>query len=199
MLIVVGGHSRNIGKTSVVAGLISAMREANWTAVKITQLGHGVCSAAGEPCDCAVDPRHPYELTEEVAPNAADSGRYLAAGAARSFWLRTAEGRLGGAMTALRAILPLGGNAIVESNSVMGFLRPDLYLVVVDPTVEDWKLSARRHLDRATAIVEVWGGPPAPRAALPGRDRPRFPVAPPSYLSPELVDFARSRLSASNS
>ena len=32
MLVVVGGHSRNIGKTSVVAGLIRKLRDRRWTA-----------------------------------------------------------------------------------------------------------------------------------------------------------------------
>jgi len=38
-IVVVGGHSRSVGKTSVVAGLIAALREFNWTALKITQFG----------------------------------------------------------------------------------------------------------------------------------------------------------------
>ena len=46
-LIVIGGHSRSVGKTSVVAGITSALREFEWTAVKITQYGHGICSANG--------------------------------------------------------------------------------------------------------------------------------------------------------
>ena len=54
MLVVVGGHSRNIGKTSVVAGLIRKLRDHKWTAVKITQYGHGVCSKNGEDCGCEV-------------------------------------------------------------------------------------------------------------------------------------------------
>ena len=41
-LIVIGGHSRNVGKTSVVAGLIAATPQLNWTAFKITQYGHGI-------------------------------------------------------------------------------------------------------------------------------------------------------------
>ena len=53
MLVVVGGHSRNIGKTSVVAGLIRRLRDRKWTAVKITQYGHGVCSNEGKSCGCA--------------------------------------------------------------------------------------------------------------------------------------------------
>ena len=47
-LIVIGGHSRSVGKTSVVAGLISALPEFQWTALKITQYGHGICSASGK-------------------------------------------------------------------------------------------------------------------------------------------------------
>src|SRR6266436_1909073 len=35
-IIVVGGHTRNIGKTSVVAGLIAALPEMHWTAFKVT-------------------------------------------------------------------------------------------------------------------------------------------------------------------
>ena len=44
MLVVVGGHSRNIGKTSVVAGLIRKLRDRKWTALKITQYGNGESS-----------------------------------------------------------------------------------------------------------------------------------------------------------
>jgi len=51
-VVVVGGHSRSVGKTSVVAGLIAALPEYAWNAMKITQFGHGVCSRNGELCDC---------------------------------------------------------------------------------------------------------------------------------------------------
>ncbi|HYE26327.1 MAG TPA: hypothetical protein VEG32_14135, partial [Clostridia bacterium] len=63
-VIVVGGHSRNVGKTSIVAGLIAATPEVRWTAMKITQYGHGICSADGAPCDCAT-PDHSLAVTEE--------------------------------------------------------------------------------------------------------------------------------------
>ena len=63
-LIVIGGHSRNVGKTSVVAGLIAALPEYNWTAFKITQYGHGICSKDGQPCDCVTDD-HSWAVSEE--------------------------------------------------------------------------------------------------------------------------------------
>ena len=88
-IIVVGGQTRNIGKTSVVAGLIHALPELQWTAFKITQFGHGICSANGKPCACETGP-HTIAISEERdATSGTDSARFLAAGAAHSFWVRT--------------------------------------------------------------------------------------------------------------
>jgi hypothetical protein len=42
---------------------------------------------------------------------------------------------------------------IVESNSLLQFLRPSLYIAVLDPAKEDFKDSARAALDRADALV----------------------------------------------
>ena len=68
MLVVVGGHSRNIGKTSVVAGLIRRLRDRKWAALKVTQYGHGVCSNEGKECECAPsEAEHPFALSEEYA------------------------------------------------------------------------------------------------------------------------------------
>ena len=152
-LVVIGGHSRSVGKTSVVAGLISALRDFNWTAVKITQYGHGVCSANGEPCDCTTDD-HSWAITEERdRTGESDTSRFLVAGAVRALWVRTEQGRLAEAMPAVRQRLEGAGNVIMESNSVLKFLRPDLYLTVLDPATADFKNSAREFLDRANGVI----------------------------------------------
>src|SRR3954453_22608793 len=101
-LIVIGGHSRNGGKTSGVAGLIPALRDLEWTAVKITQYGHGICSANGEACDCATGD-HSWAISEERdRSSGTDSSRFLAAGAAQVFWVRTEQGRLAEVIPTLR-------------------------------------------------------------------------------------------------
>lgn len=200
MVVVVGGHSRNIGKTSVVAGLIAAMPAFCWTAFKITQYGHGFCTANGEPCDCQTDD-HTLAVSEERPDGDAstDSGRYLQAGAARSLWVRARTGMLAEAMPRVRKELARSRNAILESNSVLQFLRPDLYLSVLDPLTADFKDSARLFLDRADALVTVSRGPLAPqwKAVSPRllAGKPTFPVEAPSYLSPELVEWVRGHLS----
>jgi len=196
-IIVIGGHSRSVGKTSVVAGLISALREFDWTAVKITQYGHGVCSANGEACDCATAD-HSWAISEERDLSGdSDTSRFLVAGANRVLWVRTEQARLAEAMPALRQRLESARNLIIESNSVLKFLRPDLYLTVLDPATADFKNSAREFLDRADAIIlrEAPEGPAWQAVSLkPVADRPVFRITPPHYVTPEIVDFVRANL-----
>src|SRR4051812_41265031 len=101
-IVVVGGHSRSVGKTSVIAGLIAALAERRWTAVKITQFGHGICSADGAACDCATAD-HSWAITEEKDHSGeSDTSRFLLAGAEHSLWVRTRQGYLAEAMPAIR-------------------------------------------------------------------------------------------------
>lgn len=196
-IIVIGGHSRSVGKTSVVAGLISALPEFQWTAVKITQYGHGVCSANGEPCDCATAD-HSWAISEERDRSAeSDTSRFLVAGAKRALWVRTEQGRLAEAMPALRAKIQAANNMIIESNSVLKFIRPDLYLTVLDPTTIDFKNSAREFLDRAHAIILHETPEAAAWQAVslkPVADRPVFRITPPQYVTKEMVNFVRANL-----
>ena len=187
-LVVVGGHTRSIGKTQLVCDIIAAFPKTDWIAGKITQYGHGVCAQNGEDCDCAPT-EHVCALDwESRSDTGTDSARFLAAGAKRSFWLRTKQGYLAEGMPLLRQALGemairqgsprSSGQAeqaseggcemavIVESNSLMQFLKPSLYFAVIDPQREDFKQSAQIALDRAHALVlrrESGGdGPPAP-------------------------------------
>lgn len=196
-LVVIGGHSRSVGKTSVVAGLISALPEFGWTAVKITQYGHGICSANGEACDCATAD-HSWAISEEHNRSGdSDTSRFLVAGAAPVFWVRTEQGRLAEAMPALRTKLGTARNVIIESNSVLKFLRPDLYLTVLDPVTTDFKNSAREFLDRADAVIlhEAPSGPSWNSVSLkPVANRPIFRIKPPNYVTRELVTYIYSSL-----
>jgi hypothetical protein len=202
MVVVVGGHSRNIGKTSVVAGLIRKMRDKHWTAVKITQYGHGVCSHAGEACGCETEPDHPFALSEEFEPTGTDSGRFLAAGAARSFWLRTPMGQLACARTTLRKILDQSQNVIVESNSVMELIEPDVFLMVLDFSCRDFKPSSLRFLDRADAFIVLDRGINVPLWEDVARgkwdQKPQFAVKPPLYVTAAVCEFVKSRFSVTH-
>jgi hypothetical protein len=201
-LIVIGGHSRSVGKTSVMAGLIAALPEWQWTAVKITQYGHGICSANGEACDCSTAD-HSWAINEERDRSGeSDTSRFLVAGAVQALWVRTEQGRLAEAMPALRRRLEGARNVIIESNSVLKFLRPDLYLSVLDPSTADFKNSAREFLDRADAVIlhQASGGAAWQAVSLkPVADRPIFRITPPTYVTPEIVEFVRESLITGNS
>ena len=198
-VVVVGGHSRSVGKSSVVANLIARLPERHWTACKITQFGHGFCSANGEPCDCQTD-EHTIAVSVERDPDTGtDSARFLAAGAKRSLWVRTRIGSLAEAMPRIRKEIDAAENMIFESNSLMQFLRPDLYLTVLDQGTADFKDSARLFLDRADAVLlRASGRELVPRwnqvslKLLEGK--PQFLVSPPDLIGDDLVEFVEQRL-----
>ncbi|HXJ92275.1 MAG TPA: hypothetical protein VMT20_05280 [Terriglobia bacterium] len=154
-VVVIGGHTRNIGKTSVMSALIREFSSFGWTAVKITQYGHGICSHDGQPCGCAPT-EHPFALTEETdGEGRADTCRYLAAGARQSLWLRARQGQLASALPLLYRKLRGADWVIIESNSILEFIEPLLYLVVVDGSRQDFKSSAQRSLASANAFISV--------------------------------------------
>jgi hypothetical protein len=200
-IVVVGGHTRNIGKTNVVAGLIAALPQMHWTAFKITQFGHGMCSANGEPCDCETA-EHTIAISEERPGGDAttDSGRYLAAGAARSFWVRTRTGDLAEAMPRIRKEIAQAENVVIESNSILRFLQPDLYLSVLDPETADFKESAKYFLDRADAVLVPEGNLKHPEwkgvSLKLVEGTPILAMRPPEYVTEEVLNFVRDRLQA---
>lgn len=196
--VVIGGHSRNIGKTSVMAEMIRRVRPPEWAAVKITQYGHGVCSLDGEPCSC--DPgEHGFVLTEERTPKGrGDTRRFLQRGARRSLWLRVRQGQLHRALPALMRALRREEWVMIESNSILDHIQPALYLFVLDPSQSDFKTSARKHLERADALISI--GPAGCKLSWPDVDprllssKPLFRLARPDEICDDLIDFVRQKL-----
>jgi len=206
-LVVIGGHTRSVGKTSVVAGLIAALPEYHWTALKITQFGHGICSADGKPCDCDTGDDHFRALSDERDRSGqTDTSRFLVAGADRSIWVRTRQGRLSEAIPDIQRKIAGAENVIMESNSIVRFLRPDIYLSVLDAATKDFKVSAMEFLDRADAVIlhqTPDNGYPASAAwELVRIDqiaaKPTFTIQPPPYVTPEIVEFVRGKLTGMN-
>ena len=117
-----------------------------------------------------------------------------------AWWVRTEQGHLAEAMPRIRKILASTQNVIIESNSILRFLKPDLYLTVLDPQTADFKTSAQTFLDRADAVLlhsgENSSSPAWKQVSLkPVMNRPIFEISPPNYVTPEVVNFVRARLS----
>jgi hypothetical protein len=191
-IVVIGGQAKDVGKTGVVCALISALPERRWTAIKIS-------SAHGGSGDRAAAVTRATAIAEERDPTSGtDSSRYLAAGAVRAFWVRTAEGQLDQAMPGIRAAMAAAENVILESNSILGWLQPDLYATVLDPRIAAFKASALRYLDRADAILLCAGTMRQPGwsgVSLKAMEHiPTFRVAPPCYDSVEFNSFVAQKL-----
>jgi len=217
-LVVVGGQGRKVGKTSVIAGLIRGLNTLAWTAVKIShhardtdtedapladdgELVGATRRVAPTPAtDLGHDilPAHfDFLLSEERDPKGhGDTSLYLAAGARRALWLRTQGGGLARALPGLLEALAGDEHVIVESNSLLGFLKPDIFLMVIDQSGRDVKASARQFFARADAFVTVGAGPrlgPAGDLQLP-QDKPAFAMSPSDWSSPGLCRFVSERL-----
>jgi hypothetical protein len=165
-LIVVGGQCRKVGKTALVVDLIRAFPGARWTAVKITPYTEIGCPVHGPSCKCAPK-RHTFAIREEQDRSGeSDTSRFLVSGAERAFWVQTKEGRVADALDPLAAKLSKAGNVIVESNGIIKFWKPDLYLMALDPRRDDFKASARAGMRVADAFV--WRSP-APRGKGKGK------------------------------
>ena len=197
-MVVVGGNSRDIGKTSVVAGLINALRRYNWTAIKLTQYGHGDDSEDGEEGYRVSDER-PFAITEETDRSGkTDTSRFLVAGARRALWARVRMGTLETALPALRQAIANDEHVIIESNSILRYYQPNVYLTVLDPARRDFKDSAREFLARADACLILESG--LEQAVWEEilveliRGKPAFSIHPPRYVSPEIATFVEERL-----
>ncbi len=204
-IVVIGGQARKVGKTSVVTGLIATLRDYDWTAVKISQHAHdlemgtpGTESADMKEREWAIAKEREWAISEEHDQSGgSDTARFLAAGARRALWVRANPGQLGDAMPSLQSELKNAAHVIMESNSVVRFIRPDVYLVVLDPANPDVKESVREFLESADGVIlhhasDAGAGP----HELPiSSDKALFRITPPDYVTPEMVDFVCRRVS----
>lgn len=241
-IIVVGGSNRGVGKTALVCGLIAALPEYRWSAVKITTHDHkqpvspGRGNTAGGP---APDTSHqlrasffrqifekrPDETTRGCEPAPAsipiwqettpgeetDTGRFLAAGAARALLVSAPDGELSGPLNQLWPRFGRGTNLIFESNSVVHHVRPDVCFLIHAvaeralplPERKPSFIAALRHADamvahaRANEVIPegLCLALPAPMPEQPPpAPKPIFHLRALERISPEMLAWVRLRL-----
>ena len=199
-MVVVGGNSRDIGKTSVVAGLIRALPHYNWTAIKLTQYGEQTSPSTGEEQN-DTPPEQPFVIQEEGDRGGkTDTSRFLKAGARRALWVRVHPGMLAMAVPALRQAIAHDEYVIVESNSILRFYRPNVYLTLLDPAQKDFKPSAQEFLSQADACLVLEPGLKHSRwegIALDSlRNKPVFLIGQDLSITPAVIAFVAERLRA---
>ena len=136
MIVVVGGSGRKAGKTRVIECLLRAIPQARWLAIKVSGHAHGT---------------QDWELTRQEHPDpGTDTGRFLDAGAGDAWWLRAGDSRLSEAVPKLLSLIENFENVIIESNSILDYLSPDLYVFV---SGGEGKESAEQWRPRADVVI----------------------------------------------
>ena len=183
-LIVVGGHSRHVGKTTLVMTLLQCLEPAQWVAVKISGHSHRL-----EP---GPQPGEPDERA------ALQSARFREAGARNALLLRAPDDRFADAAATVQGLVDAGNNVIAESNRLVAWCKPDLVLFVVAPAISDWKPSSGLCLRAADAIVTFGEHALSGRAHAShddvGLGLPRFHLDGGQLQTKALVSLLRRRL-----
>lgn len=141
-LIVVGGHSRGVGKTATIEAILRRQPGGRWAAVKVSAHRH---AAAHET--------RPLIEQDFIPDSRTQTGRYLLAGAARAFLCRTPSSQLADTASFIGRLRDTGFNVIVESNRLVDYVSPDVVLFTVAPAIADWKASSGVMLPRLDAFV----------------------------------------------
>jgi len=184
-IIIVGGGGRGAGKTALVCGLMRALPEIAWTAIKVTGHEHGEGHEHGKPT----------AIWEETEPGeSTDTGRYLAAGARRALLVTAPEDALGSLVQqVLREYSPPAGvipsGVIFESNSVLRHLRPDVCLCAATSPWSDEKSSYDLVAEHMDAMVEL-----AAHDHIIETERLTFRLASLERVSPTMQEWLRERL-----
>jgi hypothetical protein len=209
-MVVVGGNSHGVGKTSVVAGIVAALPHRNWLAIKLTQLGQD--TASGERSAESRAHHHgagtgAFAIREERdRSGTTDTSRFLVAGAAQALWITVPRGTMQAALPEILRAIEGRENVIMESNSILRYFEPNVYLSLLDPSTSDFKASALEYLDRADALLSLgplpetspWAG--VPLATV--RQKPLFvlgdnresPADRRIVVPREIAEFVESRL-----
>jgi hypothetical protein len=186
-IVVVGGSTKDIGKTALVCAMISGLSEFGWTAVKITghnyELGPFLSRQASEHSD-------PIFWEETVPGQETDTARYLAAGARRALLVTRPGPEM--PIDEIRAALKGDRNIIFESNRIIDAVEPNVCIALLSVEIKDAKPSFYRLMRKADALVCVYTA---------GMGVPEFPFGLPRFrlqsldrLSPELEAWLRMRL-----
>jgi len=173
-IIIVGGGVRGAGKTALVCGLMRALPEIPWTAIKVTTHEHGKSA----------------QIWEETEPGqGTDTARFLAAGARRALLATASEDALGPIVQQILRECPPRAGVIFESNSVLRHLRPDLCLAAASSPWTEQKQSYDLVMGRVDATVELAGHDHIVEA-----EKITFRLASLERVSPTMQEWLRERL-----
>lgn len=148
-LIVVGGQTKHVGKTTLICNIIRSFPEVSWIAVKISPHVHDPVGKTR-----VLESDSGWVISEQCSRGVeSDTARFIEVGAARSLLLYSTQESLAEACSRLKTHLTHAQHVIVESSGALRFLRSDLALLVLSPGSSDFKSSAINQLSKFDAVL----------------------------------------------
>lgn len=134
-LLLVGGNSRHIGKTTLLCRIIKATASTEPViALKVTSIYQNDEGFHGEhePLN-SVD----YTITEEMAiGQPKDTSKMLEAGATRSFYIQARDHAVETAWNAFVKMIPKNHLIVCESRSLRRYIEPGLFIYLKSSSVQ---------------------------------------------------------------
>jgi molybdopterin-guanine dinucleotide biosynthesis protein len=152
-IVVVGGGRRAVGKTTLVCGLIAALKEFDWIAVKVTTHAHAGLPRVYEETAREETAREETLGKRSGAGKRSDTARFLAAGARRAFLLSADDDSLALGLHELKEKLDRGAHILYESNRVLRHVPADAVIAIGEDAVTEGKASYSLALDEADALA----------------------------------------------
>ncbi|HXD34940.1 MAG TPA: hypothetical protein VN643_27720 [Pyrinomonadaceae bacterium] len=149
MVVAVSGFSSNVGKTTLVCELLRQLP--GWEAIKLTR-GH-YRSCGRDPAGCCVSDllrdkpvvRSGYEANYQVGK---DTGRFWEAGASNVHWVIVKDDQVEQGITEALSRVEAEG-VVVEGNSFLEYVAPDLAIMCARSAGGKIKPSARKNLAKS--------------------------------------------------
>jgi len=158
-MVLIGAFGRNSGKTTLACQLIREWRRtAPVYALKVIGIdkANSGCHRGKDSCGICSGLRRCFELWEETGEfPEKDTARMLAAGAEKSFLLKSLKGSMGQAIGEFMAQVPKGTIVVAESNSLRNYVVPGAFVFAgfVPEKEEMMKQSARTVFRRADLFL----------------------------------------------
>ncbi len=135
VIIGIGGSRSKIGKTTVATAILSRLK--GWGAIKYTKTA--IYSSI-------------IEDARTLSVNGKDTGRFLESGASAVLWVQSPGSGLSEVMpVALDRLSDLEG-IVLEGNSAIEFVDPDIIIFITEKDISRIKESGRRILHRADIV-----------------------------------------------
>jgi len=153
-ILLVGGSTRNVGKTTLTTNIIKQFCQSNnLVGIKIKSIYPNDSFFHGKDRN-PLQESEKYRITEEKSKsNIEDTNKMLLAGAKKVFKIKTRVEYLNEAYNEIKNIIPENYLWIVESNSLRDFVIPSVFLLIKHKNKNEIKPSAQKLQAFADTII----------------------------------------------